>query len=70
VRKGLIIAGILLVILGLACPWLKDRDWWRHIGHLPGDMRIEREGFSFHFPLMTCLLASLLLSGLVWLLRR
>ncbi len=70
VRRVLIIAGILLVLLGLAWPWLKGRDWWRHIGHLPGDIHVEREGFSFHFPLMTCLLASLILGAIMWLLRR
>jgi hypothetical protein len=70
VRKGLIIAGVLLVAIGLAWPWLKERDWWRHIGHLPGDIHIAREGFSFHFPLTSCIVISLLLSVIVWLARR
>lgn len=69
-RKGLIIAGMLLLIIGLALPWLKERDWWRHIGHLPGDIHLEREGFSFHFPLVTCLLVSGLVSLVIWLIRK
>ncbi len=35
------------------------------LGRLPGDIRIEREGFTFYFPLVTCLLLSLLLTVLV-----
>lgn len=70
VRRFLVAGGILLVLVGLAWPWLKSRHWWRYFGHLPGDIHVEREGFSFHFPLMTCLVISLLLSAVLWLLRR
>jgi hypothetical protein len=58
---GLVIAGVGLVwILAPSIPWL---------GRLPGDIRIERENFRFYFPLVTCLLLSLILSLVVWLLR-
>ena len=58
---GLIIAGIGLVwLLAPSIPWL---------GRLPGDIRIERENFRFYFPLVTCLLLSLLLTLVVWLIR-
>lgn len=44
------------------------------LGRLPGDIRIEREGFTFYFPLVTCLLLSLLLTALanliLWLWRK
>jgi hypothetical protein len=70
VRRALFIIGIVCLLLALAWPWLQRSGWWRHVGHLPGDIHIEREGFSFHFPLMTCILFSIVLSGLVWLLRR
>jgi hypothetical protein len=40
------------------------------LGRLPGDIRIEKENFSFFFPLGTCLLVSLLLSLLLWLFKR
>ena len=58
---GLVIAGVGLVwILAPSIPWL---------GRLPGDIRIERENFRFYFPLVTCLLLSLILSLVVWLIR-
>ena len=40
------------------------------IGRLPGDISIQREGFSFYFPLTSCLLASVLLSILLWMVGR
>jgi hypothetical protein len=58
---GLIIAAIgLLWIFVPSVPWL---------GRLPGDIRIERENFRFYFPLMTCLLLSLLLTLALWIIR-
>ena len=58
---GLVIAGIgLLWLLVPSIPWL---------GRLPGDIRIERESFRFYFPLVTCLLLSLILSLVVWAIR-
>jgi len=58
---GLVITGVGLVwILAPSIPWL---------GRLPGDIRIERESFRFYFPLVTCLLLSLALSLVVWLVR-
>ena len=47
-------------MLAPSIPWL---------GRLPGDIRIERENFHFYFPLVTCLLLSLVLSLVVWLIR-
>jgi hypothetical protein len=43
------------------------RGW---LGRLPGDIHVSREGFSFHFPIVTCLVVSAVLSLLTWLLRR
>jgi hypothetical protein len=58
---GLVIAGVGLVwLLAPSIPWL---------GRLPGDIRIERANFRFYFPLVTCLLLSLVLSLMVWLIR-
>ena len=58
---GLVIAGVGLVwILAPSIPWL---------GRLPGDIRIERENFRFYFPLVTCLLLSLVLGLVVWVIR-
>ena len=58
---GLLIAGIGVVwFISPSIPWL---------GKLPGDIRIEREDFRFYFPLTTCILLSVLLSGVLWLIR-
>jgi hypothetical protein len=58
---GLVIAGMGLVwILAPSIPWL---------GRLPGDIRIERENFRFDIPLVTCLLLSVVLSLVVWVIR-
>jgi hypothetical protein len=65
--KGLIIAGLLLVCIGL---FLSYGGKINFLGRLPGDIRIERESFSFFFPLGTCLLISLLFSLLLWLFKR
>ena len=60
---GLIIAGIgLLLWSGFGKDWL---------GRLPGDIHYYGKGnFSFHFPIVTCLILSLVLTGLAWLLRK
>lgn len=65
--KTLIFTGIVLVVFGVIfllggkIPWL---------GHLPGDISIERERFTFYFPLATCLLVSVLISLVVYFFRR
>jgi ABC-type phosphate transport system permease subunit len=64
--RFLIIAGIALVLIGLAWPWLSKLG----LGRLPGDIVIRREGFSFYFPIVTSLLLSIIASLLFWLFRR
>lgn len=61
-QRLLVALGLLLVTAGLLWPWLAKLPW----GRFPGDISIEREGFSFHFPLMTSLAVSVVLSLLVW----
>jgi hypothetical protein len=65
-QRLLIVAGIVLLVLGIAWPWLSKLPF----GRLPGDLRIEREGFSFFFPLTTGLVISALVSLILWWLRR
>lgn len=69
-QRFLILAGVLLLALGLAWPWLARQSWWRWLGRLPGDLHFEREGFSFHFPLMTSLVISLAITLLLWIFRK
>lgn len=65
-QRLLILTGVLLLIAGLAWPWLSRLPF----GRLPGDIHIVREGFSFHFPIMTSVVISVLLSLLFWIFRR
>ena len=61
----LITLGVVLVVLGLAWPWLQKIG----LGRLPGDIVIERDCFRLYFPLTTSLIVSLALSLLFWLWR-
>uniref|UniRef100_Q472Y4 Transmembrane protein n=2 Tax=Burkholderiaceae TaxID=119060 RepID=Q472Y4_CUPPJ len=65
-QRTLIILGGLLMIAGVAWPWLSRLPF----GRLPGDIHILRDGFTFYFPITTCIVISLLLSVLFWLLHR
>lgn len=65
-QKLLITLGILLLILGVAWPLLSKFPF----GRLPGDIYIERENFTFFFPLTTGILISIVLSVLLWLWMR
>lgn len=64
--RTLIIFGLVLVAAGLLWPFLGRLG----LGRLPGDIVIERPGFSFYFPLMTSLIVSVVLSVLLWLVNR
>ena len=66
--RPLIILGLILVAAGLVLSFAPRLPTW--LGRLPGDFHIKRANFSFHFPLMTCLLISAILSFIMWLLRR
>jgi hypothetical protein len=66
--------GKLLVIVGLAITMVGLWFWsgWGRgwLGRLPGDIHYSRENFSFHFPIVTCLLLSAALTLLMWLFRK
>ena len=66
IGRFLIVLGAVLILLGLLMPWLAKLG----LGRLPGDIVIERENFSFYFPITTSILVSLLLSAIFWLLQR
>jgi len=65
--KSLIVLGLLLVGVGLVMTYGGKLPM---VGKLPGDIHIEKEDFSFYFPLGTCLVVSVLASFLFWLFRR
>jgi hypothetical protein len=65
--KTLIIFGVILVVIGLLLT-LGDKIPW--IGRLPGDIIIKRERFTFYFPIVTCIIISLILTLLFALFRK
>jgi membrane protein implicated in regulation of membrane protease activity len=65
--KILVLIGLLLAAAGVLLWAGVGRGW---VGHLPGDIHYTKGNSSFYFPLTTCLLASVLLSLLLWLLRK
>ena len=64
--RTLIVLGVLLVLIGLAWPWLAKLGLFR----LPGDIVIERGNFKLYFPVTSMILISLVLSLIFWLLRK
>jgi hypothetical protein len=65
--KFLVIAGLVIAAVG-ALLWSGFGRGW--LGRLPGDIHYTRDNFSFHFPIVTCLLLSLILSLILWLFRK
>jgi hypothetical protein len=64
--KWLITLGLILVALGLLWPVLARLG----LGNLPGDIRIERKGVFFYFPITSSLIVSVIVSLILWLFRR
>lgn len=65
-QRLFIIIGILFVIIGIAWPWIKKLN----LAHLPGDIIIKKQDFSFYFPLTTCIIISVVVSALFWFFRK
>ncbi len=62
----LIVIGLLIAAIGAVWLLAPHIPW---LGRLPGDIAVEREGFRFYFPIVTCIILSLLLTGIIWLVR-
>jgi hypothetical protein len=67
IGKLLVIFGVLLVVVGVLL-WSGFGAGW--LGRLPGDIRVQRGNFSFYFPIVTCIILSIVLSLLFALFRR
>ena len=65
-QRVLIAIGVVLVLIGLLWPWIGKLP----IGRLPGDIRIEKDGFVFFFPIVTGIVISIVVSLIIWLLRK
>jgi len=64
-QKALIFSGIALLVLGLAWPWVGKIP----LGHLPGDIVIDKPGLKIYFPITTMLIVSLVISLLLRLFK-
>ena len=65
--KFVVIIGIIMTLVGLVI-WSGIAPKW--LGRLPGDIRIEREHSTFYFPIVTCIILSIVLSLLLSIFRR
>jgi hypothetical protein len=65
-QRILIAIGAILVLAGILWPWLARLG----LGRLPGDIRVESESGGFYFPIVTCIVISVVLSLILWILRR
>ena len=62
----LIIVGAVVVLIGSALYFGVNLSWF---GKLPGDIRIIRPGYSFYFPITTCIVLSVLISLMFYLIK-
>jgi hypothetical protein len=65
-QRALIVLGLILVAAGALWPWLRKLP----LGRLPGDIHVVKAGVSFHFPIVTCIVVSVVVSVVLWFFRR
>jgi hypothetical protein len=65
-QKILVAIGIIIIVAGLLWPWLVKLP----IGRLPGDIIINKPNFKVYIPVTTMILVSLLISLILWILRK
>ncbi|GAB3961967.1 DUF2905 domain-containing protein [Spirosoma harenae] len=69
IGKYMILIGGAIVLIGLIVYFFGDKLSW--LGRLPGDIRIEgKNGGGFYFPIVTCIVVSLILNLVIVLIRR
>ena len=66
--KWIIVIGALIIRIGVIIYFFHDKLNW--IGRLPGDIRVEKENFRFYFPITTLIILSLLITGMVQVIKR
>ncbi len=67
IGKSLIIIGLIIAAVGVVLTLAGKFPW---IGRLPGDIYVKRDNFTFYFPLATSVLISVILSLILWFLRK
>jgi hypothetical protein len=68
VGKFILIIGLVLVAVGALLWRFPSLFGW--VGRLPGDVSVQKGNFSFYFPIVTCILISVIVTLLSWLFRR
>ena len=68
IGKYIIVVVLGIIVLGALIYFFHDKLHW--LGRLPGDIRVERENFRFYFPITTMILISVLVTGILWLVRK
>jgi Protein of unknown function (DUF2905) len=68
VGKFVVIVGLLMVAAGVILWRFPSLFGW--VGKLPGDISVQKGNFSFYFPIVTCILVSIVITLLSWLFRR
>ena len=66
--RYVILAGVAIVVIGIIIYFFSDKLNW--IGRLPGDIRVERDNFRFYLPLTTMVIASILLTIIIQIIKR
>ena len=65
-QRTLIAIGIVIIIIGIGWPYLSKLP----IGRLPGDIIVDRPNMTFYFPVTTMILVSIIVSVILWILRK
>jgi hypothetical protein len=65
--KSLIVFGLIIAAVGVVLTFAGKIPW---LGRLPGDIYVKRDNFTFYFPLATSILISVIISLILWLLRK
>lgn len=65
--KYIIIIGVFISIIGVIWYFFGDKLHW--IGHLPGDIQVKRDGFSFYFPITTMIIFSIIINVILRVFR-
>ncbi len=68
VGKLLMGVGALLLLIGVIVYLFNDKLNW--LGRLPGDVRVEQENFRFYMPIATCVVLTVVINLVLWLIRR
>jgi hypothetical protein len=70
IGKSLIVIGAVILLIGLVMVFRDSIPILRHLGRLPGDIAIQRKNFSFHFPIVTCIIVSIIISLVLYIISR